>query len=159
MHLFKTVRDFGYDFDLRETRLMLVAWAVVIAGAAYFTLWRELILYWLVPYTFVFSTLNYWFEVGDHYRVSGAKTRSHLNWFLNAFVSHNLGYHALHHKYSSIPWFSLPEAYRAHKAEIVEQVSHGYLESFVQITAYTPLPEKFELQMPAVRRSGAEVGS
>ena len=82
MHLFKTVRDFGYDFDLRETRLMLVAWAVVIAGAAYFTLWRELILYWLVPYTFVFSTLNYWFEVGDHYRVSGAKTRSHLNWFV-----------------------------------------------------------------------------
>ena len=82
MHLFKTVRDFGYDFDLRETRLMLVAWAVIIAGAAYFTLWRELILYWLVPYTFVFSTLNYWFEVGDHYRVSGAKTRSHLNWYL-----------------------------------------------------------------------------
>ena len=79
---------------------------------------------------------------------------------MNTFVSHNLGYHALHHKYSSIPWFSLPEAYRAHKAEIVEQVSHGYWETFVQIIAYTPpLPETFELQMPDVRRSGAEVGS
>ena len=139
---------------------MLIAWAVVIAGAAYFTLWRELILYWLVPYTFVFSTLNYWFEVEDHYRVSGAKTRSHLNWFFNTFVSHNLGYHALHHKYSSIPWFRLPEAYRAHKAEIVEQVSHGYWETFVQIIAYTPpLPETLELQMPDVRqvRSGGRV--
>ena len=58
MHLFKTVRDFGYDFDLWETRLMLTAWAVVIAGAAYFSLWRELILYWLIPYTFIFSTLQ-----------------------------------------------------------------------------------------------------
>ena len=38
MHLFKTVRDFAYDFDLWETRLMLTAWAVVIAGAAYFYL-------------------------------------------------------------------------------------------------------------------------
>ena len=37
MHLVKTVRDFGYDFDLRETRLMLAAWAVVIAAAAYFS--------------------------------------------------------------------------------------------------------------------------
>jgi len=158
MHLFKTVRDFSYDFDLKETRLMLTAWAVVIAGAAYFSLWRELILYWLIPYTFVFSTLNYWSEVGDHFRVSGAKTRSDLNWFVNTFVSHNIGYHALHHKYSSIPWFHLPEAYRAHKAEIVEQVSRGYWETFAQIIAYTPpQEERPEPQMPAVGRSAAEV--
>ena len=89
---------------------MLTAWAVVIAGAAYFSLWRELILYWPIPYTFIFSTVSYWSEVGDHYRVSGAKTRSDLNWFLNTFISHNIGYHALHHKYSNIPWFRLSEA-------------------------------------------------
>ena len=133
---------------------MLTAWAVVIAAATYFSLWRELIVYWLIPYTFIFSTLNYWSEVGDHYRVSGAKTRSDLNWFLNTFISHNIGYHALHHKYSSIPWFRLPEAYRAHKAEIVEQVSHGYWETFVQIIAYTPpLQDKFETRMPRAGRS------
>ena len=155
----KTVRDFCYDFDLWETRLMLAAWAVVIAGAAYFSLWRELILCWLIPYTFIFSTLNYWSEVGDHFRVSGAKTRSDLNWFVNTFISHNIGYHALHHRYSSIPWFRLPEAYRAHKAEIVEQVSHGYWETFVQIIAYTPLlQEGFETRMPAAGKSGAVVG-
>jgi fatty acid desaturase len=159
-HLFKTVRDFGYDFDLWETRLMLTAWAVVIAGAAYLSLWPELILYWLIPYTFIFSTLNYWSEVGDHYRVSGAKTRSDLNWFLNTFISHNIGYHALHHKYSSIPWFRLPEAYRAHKTEIVEQVSRGYWETFAQIIAYAPpLQDRFESQMPPAGRSVAEVGS
>ena len=157
MHLFKTVRNFGYDFDLWETRLMLSAWAVVIAGAAYFSLWRELILYWLIPYTFIFLTLLYWAEVEDHYRVSGAKTRSHLNWFYN-FISHNLGYHALHHKYSSIPWFRLPEAYRAHKAEIVEQVSRGFWETFAQIIAYTPPhEEQLEPQMPAVSESEAAV--
>jgi fatty acid desaturase len=158
MHLVKTVRDFGHDFDLRETRIMLAAWAAIITSAVYFSLWRELILYWLIPYTFIFSTLNYWSEVGDHYRVSGAKTRSDLNWVLNTVISHNIGYHALHHKYSSIPWFRLPEAYRAHKAEIVEQVSHGYLETFAQIIAYSPpLQDRFESQTPTAGRSGAEV--
>lgn len=159
MHLFKTVRDFGYDFDLRETRFMLITWALVIAGAAYFSLWRELILYWLVPYAFVFSTINYWSEVGDHFRVSGAKTRSDLNWLLNTFVTHNIGYHALHHKYSSIPWFRLPEAYRAHRGEIVEQVSHGYLETFAQIVAYTPPSQgRSKPQRTEVVMTGAEVG-
>jgi fatty acid desaturase len=159
MHLFKTVRDFGYDFDLRETRLMLIAWALVIVGAAYFSLWRELILYWLIPYTFIFSTLNYWSEVGDHFRVSGAKTRSDLNWFFNTFVTHNIGYHALHHKYSSIPWFRLPEAYRAHRGEIVEQVSQGYWETFAQIVAYTPPSQgRSKPQRTEVVRTGAEVG-
>ena len=159
MHLVKTVGDFRYDFDLWETRLMLIAWAAIIAGAAYFSLWRELLLYWFIPYTFVFSTLNYWSEVGDHFRVSGATTRSDLNRFVNTFVSHNIGYHALHHKYSSIPWFHLPEAYRAHKAEIVEQVSHGYWETFAQIIAYAPPhEERVGPQMPAVGRSTADVG-
>jgi len=159
MHLLNTIRDFTYDFDLWETRLMLIAWALLIATATYFSLWHELIVYWLIPFTFIFSTLNYWSEVGDHYRVSGAKTRSDLNWFLNTFISHNIGYHALHHKYSSIPWFRLPEAYRAHKAEIVEQVSHGYWETFVQIIAYTPpLQDKFESQTPRAGRSRAVVG-
>jgi len=148
MHLSKTVQDFSYDFDLRETRLMLTAWAVVIVGATYFFMWPELILYWLIPYTFIFSTLNYWSEVGDHYRVRGAKTRSDLNWVVNTFISHNIGYHALHHRYSSIPWFRLPEAYRTHNAEIVEQVSHGYWETFAQIVAYIPpLKDRFESQM------------
>jgi fatty acid desaturase len=152
MHLVKTVRDFGYDFDLWETRLMLAAWAAIIAGAAIFSLLPELIVYWLIPYTFIFSTLNYWSEVGDHYRVTRASTRSDLNWFVNSFVSHNIGYHALHHKYSSIPWFHLPAAYRVHKAEIVEQVSHGYWETFAQMIAYKPLRDR---RMPG--RYGAEV--
>ena len=73
MHLYRAVRDFGYDFDLRETRLMLAAWAAVIAGAAYFSLLGELILYWLVPYIFVLSTLNYWSEVGDHFGSAGLR--------------------------------------------------------------------------------------
>jgi fatty acid desaturase len=158
MHLLNTVRDFTYDFDLWETRLMLTAWAAIIAGATYLSLWQELILYWLIPYTFIFSTINYWSEVGDHYRVTGAKTRSDLNWFINTFISYNIGYHALHHKYSSIPWFHLPEAYCAHNTEIVEQVSHGYWETFVQIIAYTPLQDRFESQMPPAGRSGAVVG-
>jgi fatty acid desaturase len=82
-----------------------------------------------------------------------------LNWFYNTFIGHNLGYHALHHKYSSIPWFRLPEAYRAHKAEIVEQVSHGYWETFAQIITYTSdLQGRLESQMPDAGSSGVGVG-
>lgn len=158
MHLFKTIRDFRHDFDLWETRLMLSAWVVAIAGTTYFSLWPELLLYWLIPYTFIFSTLNYWSEVGDHYRVSGAKTRSDLNWFLNTFISHNIGYHALHHKYSSIPWFRLPEAYCAHKTEVVEQVSQGYWETFAQIVTYIPpSQDRVELQVSPTGRGEAVV--
>jgi fatty acid desaturase len=147
-HLIKTVEDFYWDGDLAETKLMLVMWAAIFAAAAVFGLLADLFLYWIVPWLVVVPVLNYWSEVGDHYRVTGAKTRSNLNWLLNTLVAHNIGYHALHHHYPSIPWFRLPRAYRIFRNELEEQVSEGYAATFRQILAAEPEPREHRTGRP-----------
>jgi fatty acid desaturase len=134
-HLMKTLEDFYWDGDLVENTAMLFFWAAMFTIAATFGRLGDLLFYWIVPWLTVVPVLNYWSEVGDHYRVAGAETRSNLNWFLNATVAHNIGFHALHHRYPSIPWFRLPRAYSAFRHELDEQVSRGYVMTFRQIMA------------------------
>jgi fatty acid desaturase len=138
-HLIKTIQDFYWDRDLAENTIMLAVWAAIVAAATYFALLDELLLYWIVPWLIVVPVLNYWSEVGDHYRVTGALTRSNLNWALNTLVAHNIGYHALHHRHPSIPWFRLARAYPIFHSELEEQVSNGYLSTFRQIMAAKPV--------------------
>jgi fatty acid desaturase len=137
-HLIKTVEDFYWDGDLAENTMMFTMWAAIFAVAAFFGLFVDLFLYWIIPWLVVVPVLNYWSEVGDHYRVTGAETRSNLNWLLNTLIAHNIGYHALHHLYPSIPWFRLPRAYRVFRNELEEQVSDGYVATFRQIIAPEP---------------------
>ena len=143
-HLAKTLQDFYWDRDLVENAVMLAAWATVIALAAATGLLGGLAAYWIVPWLTVYAVLNYWSEIGDHYRVTGAETRSDLNWFMNTFVSHNIGYHALHHRYPGIPWFRLPAAHRLLRHELSEQVSTGYVATFRQIVAAGEAREEAE---------------
>ena len=119
---------------------MSAAW-LAVAMLAWQGGWlAELALYWLVPQLLVVGTLDFWSEAGDHYRVCGGRTRSDLNPVLNSLVAHNIGYHALHHRYPGIPWFNLPRAYRAHAGELRHQKSGGYLETLAQMTAVTEAP-------------------
>jgi fatty acid desaturase len=134
-HLVKTLQDFYWDSDLVENTAMLVFWAVICVLAAYFGLSVELLLYWMVPLFVILPVLNYWSEIGDHYRVTDAATRSNLNWFLNSLVAHNIGYHGLHHHRPSIPWFRLRRVYPIFRHELKEQVSRGYWMTFRQIMA------------------------
>jgi fatty acid desaturase len=134
-HLVKTIEDFYWDSDLLENTAMLIFWAAVLLLAAYFGLLAGLLLYWIVPFFVVVPVLNYWSEVGDHYRVTGASTRSDLNWYVNTLVAHNIGYHGLHHYRPSIPWFRLRRAYPIFQRELQEQVSGGYWMTFCQIMA------------------------
>jgi fatty acid desaturase len=134
-HLIKTIADFYWDSDLRENTAMLIFWVAVFVLVAYLGLLAELFLYWIVPLFVVVPVLNYWSEVGDHYRVTNAATRSNLNWCLNTLVAHNIGYHALHHHRPSIPWFRLRRSYPVCRHELQEQVSGGYWMTFRQIMA------------------------
>jgi fatty acid desaturase len=142
------LEDFYWDGDLVETKLMLTTWVVIFAAAAMFGLLAQLFLYWIIPWLVVVPVLNYWSEVGDHYRVTGAKTRSNLNWLLNTLIAHNIGYHGLHHHHPSIPWFRLPIAYRIFRNELVEQVSDGYVATFRQILAAEPAYQEIEIRHP-----------
>ena len=134
-HAMKTVQDFYWDGDLVENTLMLVTWAAMLTVFAYAGVLEPFLIYWMVPWLLVMPVLNYWSEVGDHYRVDGAETRSNLSRWLNTLIAHNIGYHALHHRYPSIPWFRLPEAYALYRHELQEQVSDGYFTTFRQILA------------------------
>jgi fatty acid desaturase len=147
-HLMKTLEDFYWDGDLVETKFMLTTWVVIFAAAAMFGLLAQLFLYWIIPWLVVVPVLNYWSEVGDHYRVTGAKTRSNLNWLLNTLIAHNIGYHGLHHHHPSIPWFRLPMAYRIFRNELVEQVSDGYVATYRQILAAEPAYQEIEIRHP-----------
>lgn len=134
-HLVTTIQDFYWDSDLVENAMMLGFWLLIALFAVHFDLQVDMLLYWIVPFFLVVPILNYWSEVGDHYRVTGAATRSNLNWCLNALVAHNIGYHGLHHHRPAIPWFQLRRAYPFFRSELQEQVSTGYWVTFRQIMA------------------------
>ena len=124
-----------YDRDLPENYLMMGFWLCVVALFWHFGLLVELLIYWIIPQLLVIGTLDFWSETSDHYRVRGADTRSDLNPFLNRFISYNIGYHALHHRFPGIPWFQLPAAYRALRGELREEMSRGFTQTWRQITS------------------------
>lgn len=137
--LIKTIEDWYWDRDLLENTLMLILWAVTLGLIIYSGYVVEFLAYWILPWFTVSAVLNFWSEVGDHYRVTGAATRSDLNWFVNTFISHNIGYHGLHHRYPKIPWFRLPEGHGVLRDDITEQISTGYLTTLRQIVEARPV--------------------
>jgi fatty acid desaturase len=134
-HLWGIASDAYYDSDLRENTCMWLAWAAVVGLLWWFGLIGLLVIYWLVPLIFVFATLNYWSEVGDHYRTSELLTRSNVGVGWNLLIAGNVGYHVVHHKYPSIPWFRLRAAHAQFKHAIPGQTCDGLLASFRQILA------------------------
>jgi len=124
-----------WDRDLRENYLMLSFWAIVVIIFQRYSLLDELLIYWIVPQLFILATLDYWSEVSDHYKVHKGFTRSDLNPWLNKLISHNIGYHGLHHRYPFIPWYRMAEAYQYFRNELEEEVSPGYVKTFGQVTS------------------------
>jgi fatty acid desaturase len=109
---------------------IILFWAIIIISFAVLQQLQLLVLYWLVPYFWSYYSYVYWSEVSDHYNTSSG-TRSNLNPITN-FITHNNGYHYLHHKYPTIPWFQLPATYkRLGKGE--GDISYGFLDTYRQI--------------------------
>jgi fatty acid desaturase len=132
-HLYGIASDAYYDSDLKENACMWLAWAAVAALAWYFGLTSLLLLYWLVPLFLVFATLNYWSEVGDHYRTSEMLTRSNTGPWWNVLIAGNVGYHVVHHKYPRIPWFALKAAHTELGSLLPGQTSSGPISAFRQM--------------------------
>lgn len=134
-HLYGIASDARYDLDLKENTCMWLAWAAAAALAWYLGLASLLLLYWLVPLLFVFATLNYWSEVGDHYRTSEMLTRSNVGPWWNKLIAGNVGYHVVHHKYPRIPWFALKAAHAELGSLLPGQTSGGPVVAFRQMQA------------------------
>ncbi|MCW3465325.1 fatty acid desaturase family protein [Chitinophaga nivalis] len=109
---------------------ILIFWAVIVTGFALMQRLDILLLYWVVPYVWCFYSYLYWSEVSDHFHTETG-TRSNLNPLSN-LITHNNGYHYLHHKYPTIPWFRLPDAYNDFgKGE--GDISGGFLDTYRQM--------------------------
>jgi fatty acid desaturase len=134
-HLWGIASDAYYDSDLKENTCMWFFWAALVALLSWFGVLGLLVLYWLIPLIFVFATLNYWSEVGDHYRTSELLTRSNVGMAWNRLIAGNVGYHVVHHKYPSIPWFRLRAAHARFKDDVPGQACDGLLGSFRQMLA------------------------
>jgi fatty acid desaturase len=110
---------------------IVVFWVIILA--VFISLGKIIwvVKFWLVPMVWCSYSYLYWSEISDHYNtVTG--TRSNFNPITN-FVTHNNGYHFIHHKYPTIPWFRLKRAYR----ELTPgegDISKGFLDTYRQMS-------------------------
>ncbi|MBT5925612.1 MAG: fatty acid desaturase [Verrucomicrobia bacterium] len=121
----------GPDFDTTSSRLQLVVfWIPVVSLFSLLGALDLLFIYWIIPLIWPFPIYQYWSEIEEHYNTrSGA--RSNLSGFDN-FFKHNEGYHWVHHRYPSVPFYKLKEAHTALAPEGTDE-SGGFLHSFNQM--------------------------
>ena len=93
------------------------------------------LLYWIVPLLWVYPILNYWSEIEEHYNTSDG-SRSNLSRVIN-FLTHNEGYHTVHHRYPTIPFYNLPKAHAAFVGD-ESDISRGFLDTYRQLQAKRP---------------------
>jgi len=122
-----------YIIDLKNIKTsvkLLAFWAPVISICGYFNVLDLLFLYWFVPFLWAFTSFFHWSEVGKHYNAK-SETRSDVS-FLKNFCHHNAGYHYIHHKYPTIPWYNLRKAHKA-LCPPEADISHGFLDTYRQM--------------------------
>lgn len=118
----------------RSLARVLAFW-VPVAGLAAWGGWLHLLLlYWVVPLFWSYSSFFYWSEIEDHFNTIGG-TRTNVSW--TNWITHNNGYHDVHHRHPRIPWYRLREAHHALCADSPD-ISKGFLDTFRQISR----PEK-----------------
>jgi fatty acid desaturase len=105
-------------------------WLLAVFIFWYLGSFQYLLLYWITPYAFSYSSFLYWSEVQDHYNTRSG-TRSTLS-FLANLVTHNNGYHFIHHKYPTIPWYRLRAAHHAFCSEETD-ISNGFFDTYQQL--------------------------
>lgn len=105
-------------------------WSVLLMAASWGGWLDLLFLYWIIPMLWCFASFFYWSEIEDHYNtVSG--TRTNIGWV--NWLTHNNGYHDVHHRYPYIPWYLLKKAHHRFCADSPD-ISRGFFDTFRQIT-------------------------
>jgi fatty acid desaturase len=113
-----------------EGAKIVAFWSVTLVGFYQLGMLGPLLLYWFVPLLWSNYAFLYWSEVENHYNTrSGTRTRANR---LYNVMTHNAGYHAVHHRFSSIPWFNLPRAHSIYFSAC-EDVSVGFLDTYRQL--------------------------
>ena len=120
-------------FDVMQFPL-IIFWLLVIVLSIVFGVVDLLFLYWIIPLYWGYCAFLYWNEITEHYETQSG-TRSTISSVYN-WIFHNQGYHAIHHRYPSIPWFRLKAAYNhfsENDSSIKGDISAGFWHTFMQI--------------------------
>lgn len=135
--LVKPVLGFGCYYastltlrPFKEGAKIVGFWVAVLAAFYAFGLLHVLVWYWFVPLVWSNYAFVYWSEIENHFNTRSG-TRTNVSPLYNLLV-HNGGYHAIHHRYPTIPWFNLPKAH-ALLGEDGEDVSSGFLDTYRQL--------------------------
>jgi len=103
--------------------LRIAYYAVIIAALTYFHVWREFLLYWVVPYLTWMKVVLRIRSIAEHFAIDNVHplnmTRTTL---LNPVACmlvapKNIAFHLEHHLYPSVPFFRLPALHRALMAQ------------------------------------------
>jgi fatty acid desaturase len=92
----------------------LAVWGIAILTGTI----KELLLYWLIPYATTFHLIRFWSETAEHVGLDGSSPwTATRNWTSNIVVRwflapHSDHWHLVHHLYSGIPHYNLPQAHR-----------------------------------------------
>lgn len=104
--------------DQAYRRKILSFWIPVIVIVSVAGVWREVLLYWLIPFLWLTPVFHMWAEISDHFQAPNDLRNQHGLFYALFIKGHEL-HHGTHHKYPRIPFYRLREATR-----LLEQ--HGY---------------------------------
>lgn len=118
--------------SLKSVGKIFIFWSLILLVGVHWGFTTEIVFGWLLPLFWCCASFLWWSEIRDHYNTRTG-TRSDLG-ILNV-LTHNNGYHDVHHRFPSIPWYRLPEAHHALCKEQNLDISYGFLDAFRQMTS------------------------
>lgn len=108
------------DRSTRQYKMLRLGFYLL--AAVIFTLlgiWREVALYWAVPFLTFFCLFLYVRSVAEHFgsmdygdELTSSRTVYPHAWEKLFFAPHNINYHLEHHLYPGVPFYNLPELHR-----------------------------------------------
>ena len=120
------------DIHDREQLKNILIWTFILISFYFIGQLDFLFLYWLFPQFYVLSMCLYWSEIEDHFNVQSGPTRTNTSFWENLLLTHNNGFHEMHHKYPDIPWYHLKKAYYNNRHLLKGEVSRGIFETVKQ---------------------------
>lgn len=144
---------------MKIARLLFLGTSIALITALH--VWREFLLFWVLPFLTWFQVAFLVRSIAEHFAIEGrggvfAKTRTTIpNWFDSLFlVPKNAGYHLEHHLFPSVPFFNLPRLHALLMARPeyrdAAHITHGYWNVLRECVQQSPRPGE---ENPSERRT------
>ncbi len=118
---------------------------LVIASFIALGLWKQMFLYWIIPFMTWTQFANKLRRLAEHSGIEGKKPEFQIRTTIHGLLSriflvpNHVSYHIEHHIHAAIPFYRLPEVHRElqknEEVRKVMHVSHSYREVLGEILA------------------------